>query len=102
MPREKKTSKSIQVPPYPSPDLVPFTPGKGHVALMFQPTHYKVVSTPEELQQWEQLMIKDVGFDPRSSIFNRDAQGNLIPSGSLSFSYCCWQDRCDLDDCDEM
>jgi hypothetical protein len=42
------------------------TTGAQPVTLMFQPTHYLVV-TPERLQQWEQLMVENVGI-PRGSL----------------------------------
>ena len=34
----------------------------GHPVFMFQPTHYKVLETPEELRAWEELMATRVGI----------------------------------------
>ncbi len=49
-----------RVPHYSSSKLTPFpkSPGKRPLAFMFQPTHYKVVSTPSQLKLWEKTMSK--------------------------------------------
>ncbi len=46
----------------------------GPVVFMFQPTHYKVVETPEELRLWEQMMIDRVGLDRESPTLARRAE----------------------------
>ena len=65
---------------------------------MFQPTHYRVVSTPKELRLWEETMIEEVGAAADSELL-KSAKGKR---GSLTLSYSCWRDQSDLTDCDEV
>lgn len=83
--------------------LKPF-PKTMPAVFMFQPTHYKKVSSPKDLQEWERMMIQYVGMDPkhfgsaqtkgavRSRRAKRPPKG---PGGSISGSGRGW------DDCDE-
>jgi hypothetical protein len=85
--------------------LRPF-PKNMPAVFMFQPTHYKMMTSPKELREWERLMIEYVGMDPkhfgsrqrkgtakmRQSDTKRPPKG---PGGSISGSGRGW------DDCDE-
>jgi hypothetical protein len=64
----------------------PEPPEKAPVVFMLQPTHYKEVSTPEELQLWEQLMVERIGFEPDSPIFSRDEEGRARMRGGETIS----------------
>lgn len=52
---------------------------------MFQPTHFKMVSTPEELRAWEYMMEHYVGLKSTAARFaNNPWKGS--PGGSISGS----------------
>jgi len=88
-----------RVPRYSTSKRMPFpkSPGKRPLAFMFQPTHYKVVSTPTQLKLWEKSMRDDVGARADSPTL-KSAKGKA----SLTLSYSVWRDSSDLTDCDEV
>lgn len=93
-------NKEPRIPRYSESALEAFpkSPGKRPVAFMFQPTHYKTVSTPKDLKLWEKTMREDVGVRADSSVL-KAAKGH---EGSLTLSYSCWREECSLTDCDEF
>jgi hypothetical protein len=76
--------------------LKPF-PKNLPAVFMFQPTHYKMVSTPDELKEWERMMIEHVGMSAdvfRSRQEKRGAISNamMVRGESISGSGDGWDD----------
>lgn len=85
----KKKGKLAEVAPFPHwKEAVPlYKPGRTvPVVFMFQPTHYRVVSTPKELQLWEQMMIERVGFERNSPILKRGPKTARMMRGRETIS----------------
>jgi hypothetical protein len=53
----------------------PAFPKNVPTVFMFQPTHYQVVDDPEELLQWERMMIEQVGM---KDVFFKTGQGQVL------------------------
>jgi hypothetical protein len=80
MPEDIHVAPSDQARPYPKP--------KGPIVFHFQPTEYEVITTNEEYEVWERLMIERCGFDKNSPILQRDAQGQALMIGRGTFCHC--------------
>lgn len=95
-----KTSSTTQpvaeLPPAKPEELIAFpqTAEKRPVVFLFQPTHYRVVNTPEELKVWERWMSERIGFAQDSPHLSNRLRS---PYPHETISSCG-----DWDDCDEL